>query len=438
MTSSDLYRKLLYSGYTDITDYLKDSPTNRYIYKCLLHYSERYGINNPILDLFNEIYFQCIRIQCDSVPGENIEERYLKEEDERLGSRNATMLVFVMVWALFMRKRNLAFNEDCFIKQMRKIIHQSNFMTVPEDLLYFMANHRYITPDDFYPMPCPVHEIPLIVKEDDGKKDNPWRVVTENYSFNVMERLLALYTTIEDQNEFLTRIEKSSAEGDVAKYDAVFSKLRERINAGTYLHPASERSYVVSMDENFEPYDFYENIHRHSWEEKVSLEEDIKTDKIIERYQNEIKSLKEQLQSQGERYEQQIESREHYYQWEIKELKSKMERLSKRRKTKTTKDNTYIYFDTIDGIEEEVALTVSEMVVYVKERFSKQAAEEFINMYWHLISTRKDIDSELSELVGDILPAIIERDAPHQTFEINDPVQVYINPSKVVNKHEEK
>ena len=433
MTASELHRKLLYCDYTDITDYLKDSPTNRYIYKCLLRYTECYRIKNPILELFNEIYFQCIRIQSDSIPGENIEERYLKEEDARLGSRNATMLVFVLVWALFMRKRNLAFNEDCFINQMREIIYKSNFMTVPEDLLYFMANHRYITPDDFYPMPCPIQEIPMVINYKGDNKKNPWRVVTENYSVNAMERLLTLYTTIDDQNELLVRIEKSLAEDDATKYGAVFSKLYDRIKAGAYLHPATERSFVVRLDDNFEPYDFYENKHRNSWIEDQSLEDEIKTDKIIERYQDEIKRLKEQLHSQGEDYEQQLESREHHYQWEIEELKNKIEQLSERRKTKTKNGDTYVYFDTIDGVEQEEALTISEMVVYVKERFSKQAAEEFINMYWHLISTRKNIyKKDFSELVGDILPSIIKRDSPYQTININNPSQVNIN-SEVEN-----
>lgn len=94
---------------------MRNSPLNRFIYKQLLTVRQQYNIDIPILTLLNEVYYQCVHIQNDRTPGEDIEKRFLEEGVEWLGSRDATMVVFVIAWALFLRKRNLTFHEDVFL-----------------------------------------------------------------------------------------------------------------------------------------------------------------------------------------------------------------------------------------------------------------------------------------------------------------------------------
>ena len=45
MNASELNRQLLFYGYSEVTDYLKNSPLNRYIYKKFLTILPEYGIN---------------------------------------------------------------------------------------------------------------------------------------------------------------------------------------------------------------------------------------------------------------------------------------------------------------------------------------------------------------------------------------------------------
>lgn len=47
MNASELSRQLLFYGYDEVTDYLKNSPLNRYIYKKFLTLLPEYGITVP-------------------------------------------------------------------------------------------------------------------------------------------------------------------------------------------------------------------------------------------------------------------------------------------------------------------------------------------------------------------------------------------------------
>lgn len=69
MNASELSRQLLFYGYDEVTDYLKNSPLNRYIYKKFLTILPEYGITVPLVTMFNEIYYQCVRVNYDGMPG---------------------------------------------------------------------------------------------------------------------------------------------------------------------------------------------------------------------------------------------------------------------------------------------------------------------------------------------------------------------------------
>ena len=139
MTASELRRKLLYCGHTDVTDYLKDSPLNRYIYKQLLELRPQYKIDTPILTILNEVYYQCVNIQNDRMPGIDVCERYLEEERKYLNSTDAVHLVFFIVRTFFRtRKENLSFEEECFWKQFSEHVLDLNYQEEMERLLSFM------------------------------------------------------------------------------------------------------------------------------------------------------------------------------------------------------------------------------------------------------------------------------------------------------------
>lgn len=65
MESSCLNRRLLYCGQSEMNDFLKDSPLNRFLYEKLLGVFSASGIDVPAVVLFNEIYYQCVRVNYD-------------------------------------------------------------------------------------------------------------------------------------------------------------------------------------------------------------------------------------------------------------------------------------------------------------------------------------------------------------------------------------
>lgn len=161
MTASELQRKLLYFGFSDLTDYLRNSPLNRYLYKQFLDYKEYNGISTPIISLFNELYYQCVRIDFDSNPGENLKVRYLNESELWLKSRAAAELVFDYVWVLLRRKGNLSFNEECFLERLSAIVIPNRKEKELEQILKYMEDMDIKVPDQFAPMHYPVDDIPI-------------------------------------------------------------------------------------------------------------------------------------------------------------------------------------------------------------------------------------------------------------------------------------
>lgn len=54
MTPSGLHRQLLFYGYDEVTDFLKNSPLNRHIYMKYLDLLPERNIEVPMVRLFNE------------------------------------------------------------------------------------------------------------------------------------------------------------------------------------------------------------------------------------------------------------------------------------------------------------------------------------------------------------------------------------------------
>lgn len=131
-------------------------------------------------------------------------------------------------------------------------------------------------------------------------------------------------------------------------------------------------------------------------------------------------------------HELELERVKAMYEAEIAELKQQLAMLTGNELVAESVDS--------DGKteSEEQTLKIPEMVEHVKQRFSKAAAEEFSIMYYQL-ARKKDnkLDEETSKLIDGIVPAILQRDAHHQTINIPTAQQVNISPNKVENKYKE-
>lgn len=428
MTPSELHRKLIYCGYVDLNNYLVNSPTNRYIYNLMIDILPKHQIEVPIVTLFNEVYYQCTRVQFDGNPGDNVKNRYLEEEVSWLGSPKAALLVFCLMWALVKRKKQSLFNDDCFLKQITPLIENSEFMPYATELFNYMESECLVSPYQFDPMPCPVTEIPMRIDREyhasnklwgkvkaflgasDQNSDtgyNPWRLVTDNFSENTIRWYVSLYTDNEDQLQLLERIEKACNKQEHLKHGQFFVGLRMQIGHGNYdsANMRHYQTYGYSM--------YISDIMDR--DELVVKEEAAKREEMKKSHELELERVKAK------------------YEAEIAELKQQFAMLTGNEMEAEGGDS--------DGKteSEEQTLKIPEMVEHVKQRFSKAAAEEFSIMYYQL-ARKKDnkLDEETSKLIDGIVPAILQRDAHHQTINIPTAQQVNINPKEVVNHTKEE
>ena len=421
MTSSELHRKLLYCGYVDLVDYLSNSPTNRHIYNLMIDILPQHQIEVPIVTFFNEVYYQCTRVQFDGNPGDDVQHRYLDEEATWLGAQKAALLVFCLVWALIKRKKQLLFNDECFLKQLFPLIEKSEFMPLALGLYDYMKSECLVSPYQFDPKPCPVTEIPLRIHLEHrlpltwwnkirsflGMKVysaeigyNPWRMITDGFSENTIRWYVSLYPDSDDQLQLLERIESACTKEEHQKHAQFFIGLKVQIERGNY--DSTSMRYFQTYGASMYARDIMD------MDEWVVKEEARKREEMQQNHELELAKM------------------EAGYEVEIAKLKQQLTRISGNQAA-------------ADGHEPEpdskdLVLDVAEMVAHVKDRFDETAAYQFCNMFYSLAIKHGKINDEASALMDSVIPAIHEREARHQTINIPTADQVNINPQKVVNE----
>lgn len=277
MTASELNRKLLFCGYDEVGPFINESPLNRHIYKQLIGILPYYPIEVPVVTLFNEVYYQCVRVNYDNSPGIDIAERYLAEEEAWLHSGPAACLVFAMVWAMLRGKRGLTFPEECFIGQLEPFVDNGEFCSFAKKLYEHIITLHLDVPEEFKPMTCPIDEVPVIsikrmmsmsysghvlLSEVEGegfyKKlmewedyNAAWRKVTDRFSHSVIEKYIKLYTEPADQLHLLDCIRTSFAIEDVEWNDWFMDRLEQKIKAGWKDADKPTSSKSASVNQTF-------------------------------------------------------------------------------------------------------------------------------------------------------------------------------------------
>lgn len=441
MNASELSRQLLFYGYEEVTDYLKNSPMNRYLYKMFLKVLPQCDIKVPMVTLFNEIYYQCVRVNYDGAPGVNIEQRYLAEEEKWLQSKRAADLVFAVVWAVLKVKRDQTFHEDCFLSQLDPLMGSNEMSDVAHTI---HTEFRYMgmeVPHPFPTLTCPLDGIPKfeVVKDRPRSLDDmihasvesklglenqffelqehttAWMTVTSNYSHAVIEKLVRLYSKPEDQLELIDRIQKTLPRDEIIKQDGFIKDLVSKIKTGNF--DPDDAQMVKNGDEHGELQVLY---HAALYRDSLKKEKD-----VVEELKQERDSLLAQIEALKKSHEMEMARMEAKYENAIKELERKHQH----------KDTT----NKPSDIElHESSFTIEEMVMHVKERFSEAGANEFIGMFYRVGLAHGFIsDEKLCQLIDGIIPTIQERNSRHMNIDINTAQQVNVNPQQVINQVKE-
>ena len=385
MTASELQRILLYKGFDDMGDYLRNNPFNRCVYNVILRHGPK-PLEIPALTVFNEIFYQCIRVNFDANPGTDLEARYLNEEAIWLGSRKNALVIFSLVWGIMRCKDEASFNEGVFVEQFYPLMGTGRNERFAYILIKYTAGDRILPPKRFLPNPTPVDEIPVITSKEDCEA---WCEVMENFSQKTIERYLGLYKSPEEQNNLLSFIEGAFKEVGDKSSRVNFSKLKEGILYGKYHSVAEE-----------DP----------DYAEGMGLT-----------YKEELEALHLKYRKQEQEHESHIRHLEGEHQYELNRLREQLEEkaLNKRRQYDA---DAHLY-------------TFSEMSEIVKARFSKAGAEEFSNMLYKLASKHGYLNEDTSRAIDDIVAAVIEREKGVTAVNIPSVNQVNINPKQVTNTY---
>ena len=428
---------MLFNGYSDVTDYLKNSPINRWIYKDLLTLLPAEGIEVPVVKIFQEIYYQLVSIPLDKHPGADIGKRYLDESSVWLSSASAAQLVFCTVEAMLKRKEELTFAEEIFLEQLQPLIAGSKFKSVGKGLIDYMESVGIFTPGVIEPMPINVFEIPyeyctprrvehsflesikmalgFKVRKSD-ETGNPWMVITDNFSFERIEWFIKLYKTAMEQESLLDLMQESCTESDLIHYAITIQDLRRLIQHGMYDPVAFRAAVGDTADEVADPLLGDSVAAGVDGDSVAAGVADSVTTEVADSVTAEVAdSVTAELA--GDTLSGGVAS----------------DSLSGREADDSVTLGMLDDSATLGKLD-DLKLSVSEMIEIVKERFSKSGADEFYGMISNLAVKHGCMNESLWKMIDGIVPAVIERDKPRQTVRIPHAAQVNINPQRVINQ----
>lgn len=441
MNASELNRKLLFQGHHELTDYLRDSPLNRFLYEEFLNIFSASGIDVPVVKLFNEIYYQCVRINYDVAPGIDFGRRYWAEEEVWLQSSEGAQLVFCAVWALLSGDRERPFQENCFLSALVPYLRNSAFCHFAEKLARKLHASTTKVPEHFPVMTCPVSEIfPefTLTKEleksfwgySDPRQDvtmNAWRRtwenVTCNYAHSVIEKYVRLYPDPDDQLKLIACMRVPLCPKMHPEELRFLKELSQRIITGSFDledRPLFPPMASPDMDAE-EPDERRFCLSLEGTEESRNLD-------LAMRYREERDTLRSQVEEMRKSHAMELAQLEAKYKAEIKVLQEDNEKFIRWPLKK--KSGLLTQSDQGSNV---LVFSINDVVAHVKERFSRSGGEEVCTMLYRFAVEYGNQSKETFKLIDSIMPAIIYRDLPHQTFEFPHVTQFNNNPGTVVN-----
>ena len=451
MTVSELSRKLLFCGYDDITDYLRNSTLNRYLYKQLLVLLPERQISTPIEQVLREIYYQSIRVRFDNKPGIDVSKRYLDEAEQWLGSRDAAILVFEYVWALFNLRNQLSFQEECFIERLRPLLQPYNYQDHLEGILNDLHYREIYVPYEFEPMPCPVNEAPKVYEPDNEGEplfkrmvdrlfysygpyvtwgENVWRELTDNFSHSSIEKYVGVYKDASDQLTLLELIEFACPRKEREKHQDFFYMLKASIQANENAEEKSVFFQIEHEDKNGRHTDRSGFVGKAASEYLDNFARELRN--TAEQYKQERDEIRSIYAEQMRNHAKEKARMEAKFQAELEEMRQRLEQSTIASQAPVV-EAPLMETAVEDASPKELTLTVSEIVSDVKERFSKQGATELSTMLYRMATKHRYLDESLWVLIESIDTAIEKRDALRQTFNIPSAQQVNINNETVNN-----
>lgn len=243
MKPSELYRKLLFKGHTELSPFLDESPVNRFLYQFMREVKSSQNLNISMAAILNEVYFICIRATRENKIDEITVNRYMAEEITWIRSTKAVESVFCLVWMLLSVQKKVPHPLDrlMYIIKCFSFRYDYGFLAKYHINTMMKEGHAgYAT--DFTPQPAPVSEL--------TEEHEQWRVVTNDYSQKSILNILSCYHTKADQRALLDLIRASSTPEDRTQMDSFYKETFELIDLGEYLPSIEEKPVKAVVVDN--------------------------------------------------------------------------------------------------------------------------------------------------------------------------------------------
>lgn len=210
MNLSFNYRPIFSRDRKELKDFIKEDSLWEDIYDAFLETKRVRGYNSkiPILKIFNEARYQCVRIIQDEYPESDIESNYLSDSSFQLDcDRQAAILCFSVVYTLLSLSGNPS----------RK------FVRVCDELENVFSNEGYRIAISFYQLvqkqkvegiSCEIDLSPQPVSPDEldnvyGYKPERWREGSCDFDQQSIREIVFLWKQEEDRLKILERIESA-------------------------------------------------------------------------------------------------------------------------------------------------------------------------------------------------------------------------------------
>lgn len=202
-----LARKLRFTDRETIYNYTEDpnqsfAAFNKLLCEKFMEVKDKeYRYKLPTIITFNEVYYQVTRI-CNNHSGEfEVWDTYLNHAKDTLGTRYASDLVFSMVYAVLLSKKNLNTDEMMISTELKKhLIDTPYFAAMASIPARFKSEHGSLDYDFSY------HPVPLVFLRDYEPSD--WKDVTNNFDQMTIRNIVFRYSTKKDKLTLIDIIEK--------------------------------------------------------------------------------------------------------------------------------------------------------------------------------------------------------------------------------------
>ena len=230
-----MLREKIYCDRKELDDFLLLSPAaalNQSIYDALIPLREPkpdsnrfHRLNVPALQLFNEAYYQCTKLQSDKHPEEDIYTNYYVDARENLGSTEAAEVVFSIVFVLLSCMAIRTVKTGYFAQLISERLNKSPYFGLFTPIVKQYQSKGHSFPLSFSPMPLDVRFSDRI----------DWASITQNFNPKLIDEAVQLSDKEDGQHAILDAIESQFRQAHLydenTTLDAAFASLRAAIIA---------------------------------------------------------------------------------------------------------------------------------------------------------------------------------------------------------------